>query len=192
MAKRRPLLVVDGYNVLHKTTRYSGLVDHDPQSAALPDVAHLSRDPYGNDGFERARDLLVADVAAYAQHTYDAVVVFDGANNRSSERPEIRQAGIRVLFSARGESADTLIERLVVEARTAGRKVLLVTSDNTIRFTVGGEPIETVSSTLLAQDMELVVKETVIANEERTHQRMTVGDRLSPETREKLRKMMGR
>ena len=37
------------------------------RASALADVAHLSRDPYGHDPFERAREALISDVAAYAQ-----------------------------------------------------------------------------------------------------------------------------
>ena len=52
---KRELLVVDGYNVIYKTPRYTGLLDENgPRD--------LSSDP-----FDRARALLVADVAAYAQ-----------------------------------------------------------------------------------------------------------------------------
>ncbi len=38
------------------------------------------------DPFDRARKLLVADVAAYAQGRYEAVVVFDGANSVSPDK----------------------------------------------------------------------------------------------------------
>ena len=113
---RLALLVVDGYNVVHGTPRYaSGSIDEHAGAGALADVAHLSRDPYGHDPFDRAREALVADVAAYAQGSYEPVVVFDAAGNLSSERPNWSTAGVRVVFSRTGESADTVIERLVTE-----------------------------------------------------------------------------
>lgn len=189
---RRALLVVDGYNVIYGTARYQGLIDEHAGAGALADVAHLSRDPYGHDPFGRAREALVADVAAYAQGTYDAVIVYDGAGNLSDERPNFSQAGVRVIFSQTGESADTVIERLVTRARHENRDVLLVTSDNTIRFTVGGVPVTSISSQLLAIDMDVVDQDVATAREERSHGRMTIEDRLSPEQREKLWKMMGR
>ncbi|MBR3326120.1 MAG: NYN domain-containing protein [Atopobiaceae bacterium] len=189
---RRALLVVDGYNVIYGTARYQGLIDEHAGAGALADVAHLSRDPYGHDPFGRAREALVADVAAYAQGTYDAVIVYDGAGNLSDERPNFSQAGVRVIFSQTGESADTVIERLVTRARHENRDVLLVTSDNTIRFTVGGVPVTSISSQLLAIDMDVVEQDVTTAREERSHGRMTIEDRLSPEQREKLWKMMGR
>lgn len=193
MAKRQlPLLVVDGYNVIYGTTRYEVLIDEHAGAGALADVASLSRDPYGHDPFERAREALITDVAAYAQGSYDPVVVFDAAENLSDERPDFSRAGVRVVFSRTGESADSVIERLATRARRQSRDVLLVTSDNTIRFTVGGIPITTVSSQLLATNIEVVSNEIDTARTERSYGRMTLEDRLSPEAREKLWKMLGR
>ena len=62
--QRRELLVVDGYNVIRATERYAHLIDEG------------DADPY-----LRAREALLADVAAFAQGSYDPVVVFDGAGN---------------------------------------------------------------------------------------------------------------
>ena len=191
MPKRRlALLVVDGYNVVHGSDRYRALVDDGP-AYSLPDAASLSRDPYGHDPLLRARDALIADVAAYAKGTFEAVVVFDAAGNLNPDRPDQSQAGVRVVYSDVGESADTVIERLVVRARKQGRDVRLVTSDNTIRYTVGGEPVASVSSAVLAQDLEVMAGEVEVARVERTHARMTLGDRLSAEQLAKLRDMLG-
>ncbi|MBQ3283319.1 MAG: NYN domain-containing protein [Atopobiaceae bacterium] len=189
---RRALLVVDGYNVIHGNARYQALIDEHAGAGALADVAHLSRDPYGHDPYERAREALVTDVAAYAQGSYEPVVVYDGAGNLNPERPNRPVAGVEVVFSRTGESADTVIERLVTKARGEGRDVLLVTSDNTIRFTVGGIPVTTVSSQLLAADIEIVDRDVSVLREERTHGRLTLADRLDPATRAKLDKLLGR
>ena len=190
---RLPLLVVDGYNVIWGTQPYHDLIDEDDDGAhSLPDVARLSRDPYGHDPFERAREALVADVAAYARGTFEPVIVYDGAKNRSASRPDLSVAGVRVIFSREGESADAVIERRVVVARHQMREVTLVTSDNAIRFTVGGIPVTTISSALLAADLDIVRSDTAQAREERTHARMTLEDRLSPEERERLRRLLGR
>ncbi len=188
---RLPLLIVDGYNVIYGTPRYATLIDEHAGAGALADVASLSRDPYGHDPFERSRETLVADVAAYAQGTYEPVIVFDAAENLSDERPDFSRAGVRVVFSQTGESADAVIERLATRARRRQRDVLLVTSDNTIRFTVGGVPVTAVSSQLLARDIETVNTDIATAREERTHGRMTLEDRLDPEQRAKLWKLLG-
>ena len=190
--KRLPLLIVDGYNVIGASDRYQALVDEHAGAGALADVAHLSRDPYGHDPFEVARRELMNDVATYAQGRYDAVVVFDAANNLSDERPAFAPGGVRMVFSHTGESADTVIERYAVRAREQGREVLLVTSDNAIRATVGGIPITTVSSQLLARDIGVTNAEVSVAREECTYMHMTLEDRLDPAAREKLWKLLGR
>ena len=187
-----PLLVVDGYNVIHGTPRYAAMIDEHAGAGALADVAHLSRDPYGHDPFDRVRQALVADVAAYAQRAFEPVIVFDASGNLSEDRPDFSRAGVRVVFSRTGEDADEVIERLVTKARRDDRDVLLVTSDNTIRFTVGGVPVTTVSSQLLARDIDAVREDVASSYEERSHAHLTLADRLPPEQREKLRAMLGR
>lgn len=179
---RHELLVVDGYNVLGATPRYEGLIDE-----------HTDPAKFDTDPFVRAREALVTDVAAFAQGRYDAVVVFDGAQNPDPTRATTHEAGISIMFSRAGESADTVIERLVTEARTAGRPVSLVTSDNTIRATAGYGPGEVtrISSALLVHEIEQVDREVETVRDEHVSQKMTVEDRLSPEMREKLWKMLG-
>ena len=84
------LLVVDGYNVIHATPRYESL------------IFDRSDDPYSRDVFDRARTALIADVAAFAQGRYEAVIVFDGAGNVSADRPNLPRAGVRIEFSPTG------------------------------------------------------------------------------------------
>lgn len=172
----RELLVVDGYNVIHKSARYLARMD---ETAA-------------GDPFEQARDLLVADVAAYAQGRYEPVIVFDAAGNVSPERPDLSKAGVRLVFSPTGETADTVIERLVTEARLRPRAVTVVTSDRTIRATVGGVPVTRISSDVLVCDVDALAVEYVRENAERQRQRMTLEDRIAPEQREKLWRLLGR
>ena len=189
---RLPLLIVDGYNVVHGTPRYAALVDEHAGAGALADVAHLERDPYGHDPFERVREVLVADVAAYAQRSFEPVIVFDGSGNLSEARPDFSRAGVRVVFSRTGEDADFVIERLAAKARGEDRDVLLVTSDNTIRFTVGGVPITTVSSQLLAHDIDAVRDDVAASYEERSHSHMMLAERLPADQRAKLDALLGR
>lgn len=172
----RALLVVDGYNVIFKSERYLARMDRSGVS----------------DPFEQSRDLLIADVAAYAKGAYEPIIVFDAAGNVSPERPALKKAGVRLVFSATGESADTVIERLVTEQRLVPRAVTVVTSDSTIRATVGGVPVTKISADVLVHDVDGLAVEYARENEARQHQRMTLEDRLSPEQREKLWKLLGR
>ncbi len=180
----RPLLVVDGYNVIHATSRYEELVDEGPGLGGR----------LGNDPFDRARELLVSDVAAFAQGEYEAVIVYDAAGNLNPEHPELSRAGVRLVFSGRGQSADEVIEGLVTEAREAGRAVTLVTSDGTVRATAGFGPGEVtcMSSALLAREMEAGASDVAHRQEELSRTHLTLEDRLSPEERESLWKLLGR
>lgn len=182
MAKRsdHELLVVDGYNVLFGTPRYKSLMDE-------PGERDLDHDP-----FERARELLVADVAAFAQGRYEPVIVFDAAGNVNPEHPELRRAGVRMIFSPTGVTADTVIERLVGECRRQMREVTVVTSDNTIRATVGGIPVTRISSAMLAHEIDVLDSEREVDIAERRHGKLTVEDRLDAKTLAKLNALLGR
>ena len=173
-AASRELLVVDGYNVIYKSARYRARMDETAEG----------------DPFEQARELLISDVAAYAKGRYEPVVVFDAAGNVSPERPDLSPAGVRVIFSAAGESADEVIERLVTEARLAPHAVTVVTSDRTIRATVGGIPVTRVSSDVLVSNMNSLVAEYRQENEVRQTQHMRLEDRIDPAAREKLWRLL--
>lgn len=174
------LLVVDGYNVIFGTPRYQRLMDEE------------AGEHRGTDPFDRAREALVSDVAAFAQGRYEPVVVFDAAGNVNPEHPELKRAGVRMIFSPRGVSADSVIEKLVTECRQKMREVTVVTSDNTIRATVGGIPVTRISSSLLANEIEILDVEREVEIQDRNHGRLTVKDRLDPKTLDKLNKMLGR
>ena len=175
MPRDLPLLVVDGYNVIGASARYCELIDKS-----------------SDDPTERARWQLVSDVAAFAQGAYEAYAVFDGANNLSPERPQTDEAGVHVLFSATGESADEVIERLAKRARASARETCVVTSDNTVRATVGGVPVTSISSALIAREFDLAKDEAQRIAAEDGHTHMTLADRLSPDARAKLDAMRGR
>ena len=173
-AAPREVLGVDGCSVVYECARYLARMDETADG----------------DPFEQARDLLVADVAAYAKGRYEPVIVFDAAGNVSPERPDLSKAGVRLVFSPAGESADTVIERLVTEARLAPQAVTVVTSDNTIRATVGGIPVTRVSSDVLVTNMDALDVEYRQANAERQTQHMRLEDRIDPAAREKLWRLL--
>jgi predicted RNA-binding protein with PIN domain len=196
---KKPLLLVDGYNVLRATPRYMELADEDGEKVHIQaggagrssGGAGLSVDP-----FERARQALVSDVAAYAQNSYEAVIVYDGAGNLSAERPGLSEAGVRIVFSQNGESADSVLERMCAHARQYGRAVTLVTSDNEIRSTAGigtdARSVVKMSSRFLVQEIEHINDDAEHILEQQAHTKMTVEDRLSPESRAKLNTLLGR
>ncbi len=188
MAKGRalPLLVVDGYNAIYASDAYLALVN-EPGKGLDPAARRLSTDP-----FDRAREALLADVASFAAGSFEAVIVYDGARNLSTERAEREIGGVRVVFSREGQSADSVIEQMVTSARDEGRPVTLVTSDNTIRATVAGVPVSLMSSALLAREVDSIEDERESDERLRGKGRMALEDRLSPESRAALDAIIGR
>ena len=166
MAKRshHELLVVDGYNVIFGTPRYEQLIDR-------PSPRQLDHDP-----FDRARELLV----------------FDAAGNVNPDHPELRRAGVRMIFSPTGVTADTVIEKLVTDCRHEMRAVTVVTSDNAIRATVGGIPVTRISSSMLAHEIDVLDDDREQARADRSPGRLTVEDLLDAETVAKLNRLLGR
>nr|WP_239462359.1 NYN domain-containing protein [Enorma phocaeensis] len=172
-------MVVDGYNIIHSDTRYERL------------IFDRSDDPYSRDVYDAARTALIADVAAFAQGRYEPVIVFDGAGNVNTDRPNLPQAGVRIEFSPTGVSADTIIQRLCTDARERGRACSVVTSDGTIQATVMGKGVTRISARMFLGEVKQVDAD-VAEVEEAPQIKLTLGSRLSPEARAKLDALRGR
>ena len=177
---RRELLVVDGYNVIYGTPRYQRLID-------APDARSRDHDP-----FDRAREALVGDVAAYAQGRFEPVIVFDAGGNLNPEHPELRRAGVRMVFSPTGVTADTVIERIVGERRERGERTTVVTSDATVQATVFGDGVTRISSRMLSEEIDALDHDRAEDVSDRPGVHLTVEDRLPAETLAKLNRLLGR
>ncbi len=102
-------LVIDGYNLIRRSGTLSQI-----------DARNL----------ERGRIALLQRLAHYRQsHGHSVTVVFDASNSTNMEIEKYRVAGIEVLYSAQGKSADEIIIRI---ARHFGSRVIIVTSDREI------------------------------------------------------------
>jgi predicted RNA-binding protein with PIN domain len=152
-----PLLVVDGYNVLHA----------DPGYAAAADV-----------DIDAARRRLIDDVSVFASGRFETVVVFDGSGV-SPWTP----SGVTVQWSLRQE-ADTLVEALAFKARDAGRPCLVVTTDRATRDAVSGPGVDAVSSAILLGHLDESRQEWQESVE--SFDRVTLGDRVAPDVRARL------
>jgi hypothetical protein len=177
----RDALVVDGYNVVRSTPKYRALVDDDLNDPGLHDV------------YVRARSALLADVAAFAQGSYDdPTVVFDGFGNPDPERTTRRTAGVSVVFSPSGVEADQVIERLVAQLRGAGRRVTVVTSDAGVQSTVFGDGVTRLSARMFgneAQSMNEAIADLRVAPHTGGPVRATVADRVPTDVRLRLKQM---
>ena len=170
---QKELLVVDGYNVIHADPRYERL------------IFDRSDDPYSRDVYDAARTSLIADVAAFAQGRYEPVIVFDGAGNVNSDRPNLPQAGVRIEFSPTGVSADTVIQRLCTDAREHGRACSVVTSDGTIQATVMGKGVTRISARMFVGEVKQVDADVAEA-EAAPDIKLTLGSRLGGDSLSKL------
>ncbi len=100
-------LIIDGYNLLHVGRSPKSLVD-----------------------LERERERLIAQLSAYRrQKPCEMTVVFDGWQGGWVTEQREREKGIDLVFSKRGEKADEVIKRRVMEK---GAAVVVVTSDREI------------------------------------------------------------
>jgi hypothetical protein len=150
----RPLLVVDGYNLLHADPGYVAAADID---------------------IDGARRMLVDDVAVFAQGRYRAIVVFDGGG----VAPHM-PSWVSIEWSGRGE-ADTIVESLAFSARAEGRPCVVVTADRATRDAVFGRGVDVVSSRTM---LEHLAESDVETREEAGRlRRVTLADRIDPATR---------
>ena len=106
-------ILVDGYNVLKRGASFQAL-----------GVAHLAA----------ARQALITQLVGRYRHTpHQVIVVFDGDGVYEQVSHERR---VRVIYSRRGETADSVIARLAAEARSAGREVELYSDDSEVQQAV--------------------------------------------------------
>lgn len=129
------MLIVDGYNVIRQTPPYRDLAERDDLDAA--------------------RTALIADVAAYAHGVWESTIVFDGGGNPLSTGEPHTVAGVRVIFSPFGVTADSIIESLAREARSRGAAVDVVTSDAQTQWAVVGGSVARRSSAEFARELRL-------------------------------------
>ena len=106
--KPREHYIVDGYNVIN----------------LWPELVALRND------LSEARDRLVHMLAEYgAYEKYDMTVVFDALFTADDERIEKVNQHLEVVYTGKGETADSYIERLAYDSVRMGREVHVVTSD---------------------------------------------------------------
>ena len=123
-------LVIDGYNIIRQV---AGLL-----AAEAGDLS-------------AGRQALLAQViSCYRNTAHRVIVVFDGAGPTQSIAPLRCGVGSQVIFSARGESADEVIARLITRERRAGHQVLVATNDLAIRLSGQREGATTTGASELA------------------------------------------
>jgi uncharacterized protein len=98
-------LIIDGYNLLGRIGKLSGLI-------------------------ESAREGLLRDLVAYRHRkNHPITLVFDGWQHGQAMEGREHRTGIEVIYSKRGERADQVIQRL---AREYGADCAVVSSDQEV------------------------------------------------------------
>lgn len=170
--KKKPVLIVDGYNMLRSGSAYEK--DRDA-------------DDFESDPVNRAREHLIDDVAVFAQGRYDAYVVFDGGGNEFSEGKPSKVAGITVIFSPAHTEADATIERLAFEARRDDREVLVLTSDLAVQNATFKDGVTRMSAAGFSHEISEVREE--YHESVQNYSKSTLGSRIDPKVRAKLEAM---
>jgi len=113
------ILIVDGYNIIH----------------AWPELHKLSDEL----NLDAARDRLVHILANYsgASHTR-VILVFDAYQTERKTSTLRKEAGVEVVFTPKGVTADQYIEHLVENTDTRNYPVQVATSDATEQSMVLG------------------------------------------------------
>jgi len=111
-------ILVDGNNVIKHRGRLN------TPATGVSATRHL----------EAARNQLVTQLVNRYRHTpHHVIVVFDGDGAAEQTSYDRR---IRIIYSRHGETADSVIARLAVEARAAGREVEMYSNDTEVRQAV--------------------------------------------------------
>ena len=135
---KQQYLVVDGYNMIFAWQELRPLAEHDLDAAR-----------------RRLQDLL-SSYAAYKKHT--VVLVFDGYKNKGSTGEKTVTGGLRVVYTAEGETADAYIQALAAEV---GRSYTLrvASSDSLVQLSSLGSGVLRVSARELEQEIAQAQKE---------------------------------
>ena len=168
-------MLVDGYNVLRSGSRYRDMRNPGPN----PD--------YDTDSFNRAREALIDDVVMYAGRDFEAIIVFDGADNEYSDGNFEKIAGVRIMFSRAGDSADKVIEKLAWDARARGIETMVVSSDAAIQNTVFGGGVDRMSANGFGRAVAVNAHEFHLDESPKTAVKNTVAERLGGDTVAKLK-----
>jgi predicted RNA-binding protein with PIN domain len=125
-------IIIDGYNLIRQSEKLSSL--------DLQDI-------------ELERDALIDMLAAYKKiKGHRITVVFDGTRSALISRQRDRQKGITIVFSHKGESADTVIKQM---ARRDGEKALVVSSDLDIVHSVEASGAAVIGAADFERKLEL-------------------------------------
>jgi predicted RNA-binding protein with PIN domain len=125
-------ILIDGYNLIRQSPTLSVIDQH---------------------SLEEGREALLQLLASYKRVRHHPVtVVFDGADAHYSMEARTSWKGIHVLFSRPGESADSVIKRILTRERD---RAIVVTSDKEIAHFAAQHGAATIDAVEFENKMEV-------------------------------------
>ncbi|MCQ2383014.1 MAG: NYN domain-containing protein [Clostridia bacterium] len=171
------LLIIDGFNVIRNSARYkSDQKDYESETI-----------------WNSPRQKLVNDASLFASGSFEkCIIVFDAALTDDRDDKITQVANVEIAFSPKNKTADDIIEALCLKNRDI-YEIVVVSNDSTIKDTVFGHGVSTMSSESFAMNAGAATDELKnTTTTSGTGARKTLGDNLDPETLNKLREMMGK
>jgi predicted RNA-binding protein with PIN domain len=163
-------LLVDGYNLIHAHPRLAAVAERD---------------------WEAAREGLLKELCPLAWPSYFhlVVVVFDAAASQQAEAVVEEREGLEVVFTRRGQSADSFIEAAVRRMVSRG-EVEVATNDRTLAGIVVGFGARTIGVDALLEAARRALSETrEVMRGISGPRRSPLEDRVSDEVRRMLDEM---
>lgn len=163
----RDYLIVDGYNVIN----------------AWPSLQSLAQE-----SLEDARDLLIEMMAEYqAYRGIRVIVVFDAHLVKKSMEKSEKKVGVDVVYTKEKETADSYIERLIIELSRKNRVVVATNDWKEQQMVLGGGATRT-SVRELVIDYDQVREKIKKRMDSLKIQKTDLSNRISDEILEKLEK----
>ena len=170
MASKASVLIVDGYNILRTSSRYS----------------HIEMPDWIDNHFNHARDALLKDVMTFASSDMDTTVVFDGTKNVFSDGSTKKVGNINVVFSKNGFDADQVVVDLAQKARSEGKKVTVISSDANVQNSCMGGGTIRMSSRDFTLELESCEKQVSEVSEQERSSGSCIKNSIPADTLKKL------
>ena len=168
MSRKREYYIVDGYNVINSWT----------------ELIRLRND------LSEARDHLIQQLAEYGSYEkLDITIVFDALFTEDEEHREKVNAHMELIYTGKGETADSCIERLAYDSVRRGREVHVVTSDGAEQSVILGAGAFRISCAELQRSVRRIkkqLKKEYLGQVSLPIGRLEVEDRLDRDTVKKL------
>ncbi|ETO40268.1 hypothetical protein B808_754 [Fructilactobacillus florum 8D] len=152
----KPLLVVDGYNII----------------GAWPELQRLGK----QHGLAAARQQLLETLSNYQKYSEKEIVVVFDAMDAAGPVQKQQERNLMVVFSAENQTADSYIEALIAKIKNQGRQVEVATSDHAEQWTIFSNGALRISARELATAIRM--EQSDIRQTAREKHRFLSGNRL--------------